>query len=151
MSEPIQSHSVSSGQLRIDIFDRPKYALAVYKDLKHVSEKEYLDFMYKNGEMISSGKTGRVLADFSELQNYTLGLRAIALNNLKASALDKAPYFIVAIVKSKSTFDNIAIEIAIKAAKQLSGKFLDGRMFSSRDDAMQWLCNYPVPSIFESK
>ncbi|NBW34420.1 MAG: hypothetical protein EBR30_05255 [Cytophagia bacterium] len=104
--------------------------------------------MQKCGDLFSQGNTGRLLADFSELQNYGLGLRAIAINNLKITTLDKAPYLVVAIVKSKSVFENMAIEVALKGAKQLSAKFLDGKLFNTKDEAFEWLISFPLPDQF---
>lgn len=149
MSQSVQFYSVSNGQLQIQAYDHPRYIHATYRDLKNVGDKEYLDFLYKSGEMILAAKTGRLLADFSELKNYGLGLRAIALNNLKVTTLDKAPYLLVAIVKSSSTFENLGIEVALKTARQLSKKMLDGRLFSTKEEAMEWLINYLVPGDLE--
>jgi hypothetical protein len=76
--------------------------------------------------------------------NFGLSLRAAAVNNINELMFKKAPYFLLAIVKGKSTFDNMATQTAMNLARPLSKKFLDGKMFEKADEALEWLTLYKV-------
>jgi hypothetical protein len=91
------------------------------------------------------GNTGRLLADFSKLENFSVDLIAVAINNFKSLISDRTPFLLLAVVMTKESWTDPAMHLALKVAKPLSRKFLDGQIFKSHEDALQWLLDYPVP------
>ncbi len=144
MQKPIQSYSDKSGQLKAELFNDPPYLLQTYLNLEAIETQHYLQFLQTSANLMEQGKTGRILADFSNIKNYKIGLRVTAINNFKLM-MDKAPYLLVAFVKGSNLFDNMATEAALKTVKPLSKKFLEGKMFEKKEEAIKWLTDYSIP------
>jgi hypothetical protein len=139
----------ASGQLTIQWHENPTYFLAIYRDLKNVTIEEYMEHLELTGNWMKEARCGKIVADFALLSNYSLPLRAAAVKNLGDLVLKKVPYFLVSIVRSKSAFDNLGTQAALNAAKSLYRKLLDGKTFNDRNEAIQWLTNFPIPEEFK--
>jgi hypothetical protein len=127
--------------LKFQVYTDPHYIVTANYDLKHVGEKEFIDYMTNMGDKMIQYNTGKVLADLSLLTNYGLSLRSAVINNLNKALISKQQYFVLAMVRSKSKFDNVATEIALKSALQLSSKFKAGKMFDTLREAEEWIIN----------
>jgi hypothetical protein len=138
-----------SAQLGLEIIAESLVMTQFYGDLSKVSTDEYLAFIENAGSLMSANRIGKVLLDLSQMKNFSISLRAAAVNNVGKLVIAKAPFFILAIIKSDSLFDNVATQTALKMSLPLSSKFLAGQMFENnqedKDKALQWLINYPVP------
>ncbi len=139
-----------SGQLVLTLHGDTQILEGTFGDLSKVTDEEYTDFLRRTGVFLKENNTGKLLTDFTNLQNYGLSLRAISVNYTKEFILKSAPYIVVSILKSRSTFDNLATQTVLNMAKPLSEKFLDGKMFEAteRDAAIKWLTEFPVPKKF---
>ncbi|NBP70713.1 MAG: hypothetical protein EBU52_18490, partial [Cytophagia bacterium] len=126
MQTPYKTFLSKSGQLGFSIFRDPAYMVGIYKNLTNVSTEEYLDYVESVGDALSELRAGRVLLDFSEMKGFSISLRAAAVNNINSLVIEKAPYFVLAIIKSKNLFENLATQTALKMAMPLSKKFLAG-------------------------
>jgi hypothetical protein len=134
----------ASGNLGVRWDENSKLISAFYLDLTNVTEKEYIDYMRRVGLMLKEKNSGKLLLDISKMKKFSIGLRAAGVNNIKTLVIDPAPYLLLAIIKSTSSFENIATETALKMARPLSKKFIDGKMFSAEAEALEWLKNYNV-------
>jgi hypothetical protein len=134
-----------SGQLKLFLRSTEQIVEGQYGDLKAVTVEEYIYYIRKTGELIQQQNIGKLLLDFSQMKNLGLSLRAAAVNSLNELIFAKAPFFLLAIVKSKHAFDNVATQTALKLSKPLSKKFLDGKMFSTREEAVIWLNEFNTP------
>lgn len=134
----------SSGQLVLNSYGHPAHVVAQYLDLKKIDADEYLHFLKLTGDFLVAVRSGRLLADFSQLENFSGELRAIAINNFRRLIADRIPYLLLAIVKPKGMRLDITLDMAVAIAKPLSRKFLDGQIFSSKKEALSWLLEYPV-------
>lgn len=146
----VESHKSKSGQLGFSIYQNPCYLSGFFKDLSNVTTGEYLEFVSKVGDAMHALNTGRFILDISEMKGFSLSLRAAAVNNIKMTVIDKAPYFILAIVKGNDLFENLATQTALKMALPLSSKFLAGKMFDCTEEAralaVNWLLEFQIPS-----
>ncbi|HEY0656113.1 MAG TPA: hypothetical protein VGD65_23425 [Chryseosolibacter sp.] len=84
------------------------------------------------------------MADFSCLQNFSVELRASAINNFRRLIANRIPYLLLAIVKPRELITDITLEVALDLAKPLSRKFIDGQIFLNEKEALNWLLAYPV-------
>lgn len=144
------TYTNASGTLQYHLSADKKIVMSAYGSLRGVSNDEYLAYLGAMGKCMEHYKIGKIYVDFSKLEYYSITLRAAAINNLNELMLKRAPFFCVALVKSKSTFENLALQTALNAAIPLSKKFLDGKLFDSEAEAMKWLTEYPVPPQFET-
>jgi hypothetical protein len=129
----------------------PPFVVAEYYDLTRIGIYEYLEFLKLTGDFMVAQKTGRLLADFSQLTNFPQELRAAAINNFRQLIADRIPYLLLAIVKPKEIILNPTLELAVDVAKPLSRKFLDGQTFLRRPDALNWLLEYPVNNDMKNR
>jgi hypothetical protein len=143
-------HTSKSGQLGYEVLMENLVMTQFYGDLSKVSTEEYLDFINSAGTLMYANRIGKVLLDLSKMKNFSLSLRASAVNNVGKLVIAKAPFFILSIIKSDSLFENVATQTALKMALPLSAKFLAGQMFDNTEEgrelALQWLIDFPVPS-----
>lgn len=142
------SYISKSGQLTLDLLEEKRILKGVYIDLGQVSPEEYVEYMSFVGSVMEKERIGKLLLDMSKLSHFSINLRAVAINNVGPLVISKAPFFVLAILKPKSVFESLATEAALKAAKPLSKKFLDGKMFQTEEEALQWLQSYEVPAAF---
>lgn len=149
MPSPTKTFTSKSGQLVFEIYSNPTYMVGTYKDLTNVKDDEYLDYMERVGIALSESGTGRTLLDFSQMKGFSISLRATAVNNVKRLVIEKAPYFLLAIIKGNNLFENMATQTALKMAMPLSSRFLGGQLFdntdSDRTKAIEWLIQFSVP------
>ncbi|NBP70712.1 MAG: hypothetical protein EBR30_05190 [Cytophagia bacterium] len=142
-----------SGQLELSVFLKPDYLIVSYKDLSSILPEDYLEFNTQVGNEMFENKIGRLLLDISKMQGFGLSLRAAGVNNLDRLMIQRAPFFVLAIIKGPNLFENLATQTALKMALPLSKKFLAGEMFDSnevgRKKALDWLLGFPVPSEFK--
>lgn len=134
-----------SNNLSLRLFTEPTFVEATYHNLASIEKSEYIEFLRLTGDFMVEGNTGRLLADFRCLENFSLNLRATAINNFKSLISDRIPFLLLAIVKRKHTLDDFAIELALEIARPLSKNFLDGQIFTDLTEAVEWLVEYPVP------
>lgn len=133
-----------SNNLSLQLFTAPEFVQATYLDLAAIDKSDYIDFLKKTGDFMVEGNTGRLLADFRQLENFSMQLRAAAINNFKSLISDRLPFFLLAIVKRRNTVDDFAIELALEVARPLSKTFLDGQIFTNLNEGIEWLVEYPV-------
>jgi hypothetical protein len=139
-----KSYIHPSSELSLRLFSQPLFVEASYRNLSEIGKEEYMDFLKLTGDFMVEGGTGRLLADFRELESFPLKLRAMAINNFKSLISDRLPFLLVAIIKRKHVVDDFTIEIALELAKPLSRKFLDGQIFNDQKEGLSWLVDYPV-------
>jgi hypothetical protein len=142
----VNSYIHPSKELSLFLFDDPPYVIASYGDLKGIDAKEYTEFLSCTGDFLQMSNTGRLLADFSALQNFSVDLMAVAINNFRSLISDRTPYLLLAIVSTNESWRDPAMHLALELAKPLSRKFLDGQIFKKKDEALHWLLDYPVPA-----
>lgn len=140
----IKPIEVTSGNLIFSWDEKNQILHSGYKDLKHVTVDAYKDYMSKLGAVMRDTGSGKILLDISEMKNSSISLRAAAVNNIKPLMLDHAPYFLMAVVKGTNAFENLATQTAMNMAKAVSKKFIDGKMFETREQAVHWLTSYPL-------
>lgn len=149
MQSPKTTFISKSGQLGFSLHTNPNFLAGHYKDLSQVSTEEYLDYFERFGVVVHESGTGRLMMDFSQMKGFNLSLRAIAVNNLNRLIVEKAPFLVLAIIKSGSLFENLATQTTLKMALPLSSKLLAGEMFDNTDagrrKALDWLAQYKVP------
>lgn len=149
MQLPTQTFTSKSGQLDFTLYLNPNYLVGHYRDLTHVKEEEYLDYIEKVGRAMSESNTGRQVLDFSHMRGFSIALRAAAVNNVNRLVIEKIPFFVLAIIMGNSLFENMATQTALKMALPLSPKFLGGRMFDNteteRKKAIEWITQFSVP------
>lgn len=143
--QPLSKYFIhSSKELALQAFENPNYVIAVYHDLRLITREDYLDFLKHTGDFLSEHETGRLLADFSTLKNFSLELRATAINNFRRLIADRIPYLLLAIVKPKALLEDFTLDVALDLAKPLSRKFIDGQIFYDEKEALNWLVGYPI-------
>lgn len=140
----------ASGQLTYAVHPSIKMLTGEYLNLSSVSTDEYIAYLKAAGEAMESHQIGKFLLDLSRMSHFGITLRAAAINNVNNFVIKKAPFFLLGIVKPKNMFEQLASEAALKAAKPLSKKFLDGRLFNSWHEAMTWLDSYHIPQSLTS-
>lgn len=145
MENYVKSYIHPSKELSLFLFENPSYLVASYGDLKIIDSREYLDFLTYTGDFLLESKTGRLLADFSKIKNFSVDLMAVAINNFRTLISDRVPFLLLAIVSNKDSWADPAMNLALEVAKPLSRKFLDGQIFKKREEALHWLLDYPVP------
>jgi hypothetical protein len=149
MKQFVKQFTSKSGQLGFEVYKDPTYITGFMKDLSAIKSEEYLDYLGKLGDAMAEFNTGRFLLDTSSMSGYSLGLRAVAVNNLNKLIIAKAPFFVLAILKGDNLFENLGLQTALKMALPLSTKFLAGKMFGStvneREAAVKWLIEFPPP------
>jgi hypothetical protein len=79
------------------------------------------------------------------LSNNRLVLKAAAVSHVNKTILQKAPYFLLAILKSKNFLTNLQLQITLRVIKPLSKKIIDTKMFDKKEDALKWLLEYRIP------
>jgi hypothetical protein len=145
---PYKTSDSPSKQFTLEWFKNPTYFIATYRNLKEVQPPEYMTHLHLAGDWMTEANSGKLVADFSQLSNYSISLRATAVNNLGVTVLKKIPYLVIAIVKSKSVFDTFATQAALNTARPLYKKILDGKMFDTREEAVAWLTAFQIPQEF---
>lgn len=135
-----------SGQLIIELDG--DVIICTLGNIRAAGVQEYLDYISQVGNLIKESQSGKVLADITNMTNYDISIRAAAVKMLPERLLSKASYFVLAVVKGKSLFENLSMQASIAASKPLSKKFLDGKMFDTRADALEWLKAFPIPAEF---
>lgn len=146
--QKIEEYISPSGQLTVHVVPEHNIVGASYKNLTHVSVDEYISYMKRCGELAQKFGFGKLFLDLSEVRNFSLPLRAAGVNNMNGLMLQKMPFFLLAIAKGPNTFDNIATQTAMNLARPLSTKFIDGKMFSTPDEAITWLKTFEIPAKF---
>ncbi|NBW34409.1 MAG: hypothetical protein EBR30_05200 [Cytophagia bacterium] len=144
LPQPYKIFEIKSKQLKVQSFQSPDLVIAQYFDLKDVTPQEYINYLEQCGDQMKEISTGRILSDFSNLKNFSLPLRAIALNHLPKAIIEKVPFLLIAVVKSQSSFENMSTQIALNTAKTLSKK-VDGKMFDTLEQAYEWVTAYSIP------
>jgi hypothetical protein len=144
MQNLVKSFVHPSKELVLYSFENPAFVVAEYHDLTHIPVEEYVNFLERTGDFLVAQQTGRLLADFTQLINFPSELRAAAINNFKRLIADRIPYLLLAMVTPKEALLNPTLEIAVDVAKPLSRKFLDGEAFTKKEEALNWLLEYPV-------
>jgi hypothetical protein len=145
-----ESYVSPSAQLRFEVVSDFNIVVIEQQDMKRAGIAEYLDFIGLVGDVLKSKQTGKILFDIRKMTNYDLMSRAAAVKELNTLLFAKAPYFLLAVVKGTSLFENMATQAAITAAKPISKKFLGGKIFDSHDEAIVWLNDFPVPDEFKN-
>src|SRR5947207_12221821 len=102
MNRPNQTLTSESGQIALHLFDNPPYVICEQQNLKKVGSHELINALHLLGNNLQLLATGRVLADYSNLSNNKLSLSVAAVGNVNKAILQKVPYFLVAILKSKN-------------------------------------------------
>jgi hypothetical protein len=136
----------NSGQLTIEIDG--DMLICSLGNIRAAGVEEYLDYMSQVGNLMKDMHSGKVLTDISNMTNYDISTRAAAVKELPDRLLSKAPYFVLAVIKGKSIFENLSMQASIATAKPLSKKFLDGKLFETKAEALQWLKAFPIPTEF---
>lgn len=117
-------------------------------NMRLTSVAEYLDYMGRVGDALRNDQIGKIIFDVSQLSNFDLGSRAAAVKEFNSLVISKAPFFVLAVIRGKSMFENFATQAAIATAKPISKKFLDGKTFDTKEEAIKWLLEYEVPREF---
>jgi hypothetical protein len=143
----VEEYIHASNQLSLCCHRDPEYVVATYLNLKTITADEYKAFLKKTGDSLKAYNTGRLLADFSELQHFSVELNAVAINHFKSLITDRVPYLLLAIVAADEKLTQTGLALSLRLAKPLSKKFLDGQIFSKKEEALQWLVDYPVEQL----
>ncbi|NBP68710.1 MAG: hypothetical protein EBR30_05245 [Cytophagia bacterium] len=144
-----ESYISPSAQLRFEVVSDFNIVVIEQQDMKRAGIAEYLHFIGLVGDVLKFKQTGKILFDIRKMTNYDLMSRAAAIKELNTLLFAKAPYFLLAVVKGNSLFENMATQAAISAARPISKKFLGGKMFDSREEAVIWLNEFSIPPEFK--
>src|SRR5687768_16555446 len=101
MENRLKSFVHPSKALELHSYTAPSFIGVEYHDLTNLSTEEYLDFLKLTGDFLVEERTGRLLADFSQLTNFPHEVRAAAINNFRRLIADRIPYLLLALVNPK--------------------------------------------------
>ena len=148
MNRPNKTLTTESGQIALHLHNDPTFVICEQQNLKKVDLEEYINSLKLLGNNLQLLSTGRVLADFSKQSNNRLSLKAAAISHVNRTIIEKAPYFLLAILRSKNFFTNLQLQATLSTGKSLSKKFIDAKMFDTKADALTWLLEYDIPSEY---
>lgn len=139
-----ESYISNSSQVRFYHDDAQRILYCTFCDIEVAGTAEFVDAVSAMGDCMSRHGIGRMCMDISSMKNFNIPTRMAVVRNLKRIFLDKIPFLVLAVVKGKSVFENMTMQLAISASMPLSNKFLDSKMFDCREDAVKWLLSHRV-------
>lgn len=128
-----------SGQLSFYIDNAAGVLHCSFKNIKLAGVDEFLNFVAAMGDAMQKQQIGRMCMDITELIHFDIPTRMAVVKNLDRIFLSRIPFLVLAVVKGKSVFENMTMQLAIAATKPLSKKFRDSQMFDETSVAVDWL------------
>lgn len=138
-SQNLDGFVSASGQLRFSCSPDHKILCCSFGDIKIAGADELVAIVSAMGDRMKDGNIGRMCMDISTMRHFDIPVRMALLKSLKSIFFDKVPFLVLAVVKSKSVFENMTMQLAITASFPLSNKFIDSKMFAQKEEAIVWL------------
>jgi hypothetical protein len=139
-----ESYISNSSQVRFYHDEAQRVLYCTFGDIDVAGTSEFLESVSAMGDCMKRHDIGFMCMDISNMKNFNIPTRMAIVRNLKRIFLDKVPFLVLAVVKGKSVFENMTMQLAISASMPLSNKFRDSKMFDSERDAVEWLLSHGV-------
>ena len=86
--EPMKKYFFSQSEnLRLYSAEDGSYIWTENLTLRHVADKEYIEYLYKVGDAMVEFNTTKLIVDLTHLSHFGIGLRAAAVTNVNAAIM----------------------------------------------------------------